>query len=91
MGAGKVLVGVVAGLAGLALAGSGSAAEDPPPRLKYRAKGPVCSCVSGLGEAEIAGARAGLDRLQAAEPGDRAGMAKGSEQQQRREADEVRK
>lgn len=88
MGAGKVLVGMVAGLA---LAGSGAWAEDTPPRLKYRAKGPVCSCESGMGEAEIARARAGLDRLQAAEPGEPAGMAKGSEQQHRREADEERK
>lgn len=29
------------------------AAEPEKPRLKYRGKGPVCSCTSGLGEDEI--------------------------------------
>lgn len=30
---------------------------DELPRLKYRSKGPVCSCESGMGEAEIARGR----------------------------------
>ena len=29
------------------------AAEEKPPRLKYRSKGPVCSCASGLDEEAI--------------------------------------
>jgi hypothetical protein len=29
------------------------AADAEQPRLKYRVKGPVCSCASGLGEDEI--------------------------------------
>lgn len=29
------------------------AAEQGKPRLKFRGKGPVCSCTSGLGEEEI--------------------------------------
>lgn len=81
-----------AGLVMLALTVSvAGAAEEVAPRLKYRSKGPVCSCSSGLGEAEISRAMKGLDRLQSAEPGDRAGTTKGSEQQTRRETDEERK
>ncbi len=37
---------------------------DAPPRLKYRAKGAVCACSSGLSEADISRALSGLDRLQ---------------------------
>ncbi len=29
------------------------AAAPEPPRLKYRSRGPVCACESGLGENEI--------------------------------------
>lgn len=38
----------------LSLGSAGTQAADAEkPRLKYRAKGPVCSCASGLGEEEI--------------------------------------
>lgn len=29
------------------------AADSDPPRLKYRSRGPVCACESGMGENEI--------------------------------------
>jgi len=29
------------------------AADTEPPRLKYRVKGPVCSCASGMSEDDI--------------------------------------
>lgn len=39
---------------GLSLSVTGlQAADDPQPRLKYRSKGPVCSCSSGLDEEAI--------------------------------------
>jgi hypothetical protein len=38
----------------LAVAYAQAQAADPgQPRLKYRSKGPVCSCATGTGEAEI--------------------------------------
>lgn len=90
MRVGGFFTGMVAGLVGLVLAVPVASAGDPP-RLKYRAKGSVCSCASGLGEAEISRAMAGLDRLGGgAGPEQRSGEAKDSEQQQRREADEKR-
>jgi len=39
-------------LAWLLAAAVAQAAADPP-RLKYRSRGPVCACESGLGENEI--------------------------------------
>lgn len=88
MNSATVCCRVVGGLVVAMLAVSWSSAAEPSPRLKYRNKGSVCSCSSGLGEAEISRARAGLDRLQSAEPANRDGASKGSEQQTRREADE---
>ncbi len=51
---------------GLALAAPAvwSAEADKPPRLKFRGKGPVCGCSSGMSEADISRAMAGLDKLQ---------------------------
>lgn len=40
-------------LALLLAAALAQAATSDPPRLKYRSRGPVCSCESGLGEEEI--------------------------------------
>jgi hypothetical protein len=68
-----------------------AAAGDSTPRLKYRSKGSVCSCETGLGEAEISQAmkrRAGLDRLQASPPDGGAEASKDDGQHSRREADE---
>ncbi len=35
------------------LAAAVAQAAADPPRLKYRSRGPVCACESGLGESEI--------------------------------------
>ncbi|GMV01925.1 MAG: hypothetical protein AMXMBFR52_15810 [Burkholderiales bacterium] len=40
-------------LAWLLAATAAQAADADPPRLKYRARGPVCACESGMGENEI--------------------------------------
>jgi hypothetical protein len=50
---------------GLALAMPGAWAADKPSRLKYRSKGSVCGCSSGMSEADISRSMAGLDNLQA--------------------------
>ena len=50
-GMNSIRVSVV--LAGLLAAVLAHAAASDPPRLKYRARGPVCSCASGLDENEI--------------------------------------
>ena len=42
----------------LLAAASASAAEASQPRLKFRGKGPVCGCASGLSEADISKAMA---------------------------------
>ena len=68
-----------------------ASADDKPPRLKYRSKGPPCSCSSGLSEAEISKAMSKLDRLQDPRPDAPAGMRQLNEQQPRREADEAQK
>lgn len=76
----------------LVLFSAQAVAAEAPPRLKYRGKGPVCSCGSGLSEADIRRAmdKAGLDRLQAGSSTED-GPAVGSEGQTRRETDEERK
>jgi len=47
-------------LAALLLMGRQAFAESAGPKLKYRSNGPVCSCESGTGEAEIQAAMARL-------------------------------
>lgn len=64
------------------------AAEPGQPRLKYRGKGPVCSCASGMGEEEIRKAweaRFAQPEIKSAEPLDRRSA---SSDEQRREIDE---
>lgn len=64
-------------------------AADGSSRLKYKSKGPACTCTSGLSEAEIEraqSARKGLQPLQA--PEHESGAATMSQQQPRREADD---
>lgn len=41
------------GSASVAAAGDGATDGQKTPRLKYRSGGPVCSCSSGMSEAEI--------------------------------------
>lgn len=60
-------------------------AADTPPRLKYRGKGSVCGCSSGLSEADISRAMAGLDNLRAGQA--RAPSEKDAEQPKRRQED----
>jgi hypothetical protein len=48
----------VAALALLLSAASVEAVASDKPRLKYRGKGPVCSCASGMSEADISKAMA---------------------------------
>lgn len=62
---------------------------DTPQRLKFRGKGPVCSCESGTGEKEISQAmkRLGLERLQADGP-ESQGESKKDDGQKRRTTDE---
>lgn len=64
------------------------AAAGDSPRLKYRSKGSPCACASGMSEADISRAMAGLDRLQSAEPQPGPGDTKDSEADKRRNADE---
>lgn len=83
----KLLFGVC-GLGLLLSQGPAYAAGDSP-RLKYRAKGSVCSCDSGMSEADISRAMARLDRLQDADPKAGEGTTKYSDSQTRREANEA--
>jgi hypothetical protein len=64
-------------------------AEKASPRLKYRSKGSVCACETGMGEKEISSAmkRAGLDRLQPSTAEAGSEDAKVDGQHSRREAD----
>lgn len=77
----------------LLLAATSVIAADVSPRLKYRAKGPVCSCTSGLSEEEISRGmvHSGLDRLQGTGQDATALSEKNSTQPTRRNANEDRK
>jgi hypothetical protein len=77
---------IVCGL-GLTLAVSTAWSADKPSRLKYRAKGPVCGCSSGLSEADISRAMAGLDRLQPETRDNATNTDSSSNQPSRREED----
>lgn len=72
----------------LALGQAPTCVAGDTPRLKYRSKGSPCACASGMSEADISRARAGLDRLQSAEPQPGRGDTKDSEADKRRNADE---
>jgi hypothetical protein len=73
-------------------------ADSTGPKLKYRSSGPVCSCESGTGEAEI---RAAMARLGIQDDAARTSASSRSEVgyeehskeslQQRRETDEERR
>lgn len=78
---------IVFGVA-LALGQAPTYAASDAPRLKYRSKGSPCACASGMSEADISRAMAGLDRLQSAEPQPGPGDTKDSEADKRRSADE---
>jgi hypothetical protein len=75
----------IVGACGVALALADVGAADTPPRLKYRGKGSVCGCSSGLSEADISRAMTGLDNLRAGEA--RAPGEKDAEQPKRRQED----
>lgn len=64
MNSGKMQSRIIVCGFGLALAATSAWSADKPSRLKYRAKGPVCGCSSGMSEADISRAMAGLDKLQ---------------------------
>lgn len=85
----------------LVLAATGvEAADSDPPRLKYRSRGPVCACESGMGENEIRKAwearfGAGPQRpaTEAARQGDAPAASRqdsGRRDQQREGADETK-
>jgi hypothetical protein len=61
---GKLQSRMIACCIGLLLAAPAAESADKPPRLKFRGKGPVCGCSSGMSEADISRAMAGLDKLQ---------------------------
>lgn len=67
-------------------------AAETQPRLKYRAKGPVCMCASGLSEEEIRRgmAQSLLDRLQGKEQATQDLPEKDSTQPTRRNTNEDR-
>jgi len=65
-------------------------AAETQPRLKYRAKGSVCMCASGLSEEEIR-AQSLLDRLQGKEQATQDLPEKDSTQPTRRNTNEDRK
>ncbi|HNQ04509.1 MAG TPA: hypothetical protein PKH69_07835 [Thiobacillaceae bacterium] len=73
----------------LALGQVHSLAAGDSPRLKYRAKGSVCACDSGLSEADIRRAMAGLERLRDVNPKPGEDKTKHSDSQTRREANEA--
>lgn len=77
----------------LSLAATSAIAAEAQPRLKYRAKGPVCMCASGLGEEEIRRgmAQSLLDRLQGKEQATQDLPEKDSTQPTRRNTNEDRK
>lgn len=77
----------------LSLAATSAIAAETQPRLKYRAKGPVCMCASGLSEEEIRRgmAQSLLDRLQGKEQATQDLPEKNSTQPTRRNANEDRK
>lgn len=75
----------IAGGLCLILVATAAWSVETPPRLKYRSKGSVCGCSSGLSEADISRAMAGLDNLRAAEV--RTPNDKDSEQPKRRQED----
>ena len=83
---------IVCGI-GLALAAPAvwSAEADKPPRLKYRSKGPVCACSSGMSAAAISRAMAGLDKLQPENSNKAMNTDSSSNQPLRRENDGVGK
>lgn len=85
-GVNKWLCGVLGGC--LVLAQAPAFAASDPPRLKYRSKGSPCACESGMSEADISRAMAGLDRLQTAKPKTGEGETKDSDPQTRRNANE---
>jgi len=76
-----------------AIAAEAAEAAETQPRLKYRAKGSVCMCASGLSEEEIRRGRAQslLDRLQGKEQATQDLPEKDSTQPTRRNTNEDRK
>jgi hypothetical protein len=80
---------LIVGAVGLVIAATGARSDDAPPRLKYRAKGSVCGCSSGLSEADISRAMAGLDNLRPAVTDQPTNGDNRTKQQTRREADDA--
>lgn len=84
--------GIMMVMLSLAATSAAEAAETQP-RLKYRAKGSVCMCASGLSEEEIRRgmAQSFLDRLQDKEQATQDLPEKDSTQPTRRNTNEDRK
>jgi hypothetical protein len=64
-----------------------ASAAETSPRLKYRAKHGVCACSSGMSEADISRAMAGLDRLEQSQDAGIQASDHRTEQPMRREDD----
>jgi hypothetical protein len=77
----------------LSLAVMQAYAEEGSHRLKFRGKGPVCACSSGLGEAQIERAmkKLKLDQIQEPQANTRSTTAEDNVQNARRQTDDERK
>lgn len=64
-----------------------ASAADASSRLKYRSKSGICACASGMSEADISRAMAGLDRLDKPQDASPAASDNRTEQPTRREDD----